>query len=87
MLAAAINPIPRFGNMLGGTPVYMKTLVPTRTNEVISCMFDNTEGVVHRVNEDLVVCVSPPADREKEVSLRLQIGQRGSLDSQFFYSE
>ncbi len=86
-VAVTINPIPRFGNMLGGTPVYVKTLVPTRNEEDIHCLFDNNEVVMRRVNEGLVVCVSPPSDREKEVSLRLTVGQRQPLKSQFFYSK
>ena len=84
---ATINPIPRFGNMLGGTAVYMKTMVPTRPNEQISCKFGEADGVPRRINDELTVCVSPPSEREGAVVLRLQVGNRGALMSQYLYSK
>ena len=84
---AQINPIPRFGNMLGGNAVYMKTMVPTRPDEQISCKFGNADGVPKRINAEHVVCVSPPSEREGAVVLRLQVGNRGPLISQYLYSK
>jgi len=81
-----INPTPRFGNMLGGTPVYIPTQVPTREDEAITCKFGGKDAIVRRVSPAMLFCVSPPADKEERVRLELQIGQRGLLTSQFFYS-
>ena len=84
---ATINLIPRFGNTLGGTAVYIKTLIPTRLDEQISCKFGDADGIPRRINEELIVCVSPPSEKEGAVVLHLQVGNRGALMSQYLYSK
>ena len=86
MFVATINPSPRFGNMLGGTLVYVQTQVPTREDEAISCKFGGKAAITRRISPAMLFCVSPSADKEGQVRLELQIGQRGLLTSQFFYS-
>lgn len=73
--------------MLGGTAVYIRTEVPTRNEEHITCKFGRKLGVAKKIDRNLVVCVSPATEREGEVILQLQIGQRGLLESKFFYSK
>ena len=81
---ASIELHPRFGNMLGGTPILIDPGVPFAGNEEIGCDFDGikTDGV-HINNSNLALCVSPTLPDFSSIPFELTITGRTPQQTEF----
>ena len=74
---------PRFGNMLGGTPVLIDPGVPFAGNEEIDCDFDGIKTTGVHINSNLALCVSPTLPDFSSIPFELTISGRAPQQTEF----
>lgn len=80
---ASIELRPRFGNMLGGTPVLINPGVPLAGGEEIGCNFNGIETAGVHINSNLALCVSPTLPDFGSIPFELRIAGRSPQETDF----
>ena len=80
---ASIELHPRFGSMLGGTPVLFDPGVPFAGNEEIDCDFDGIKTSGVHINSNLALCVSPTLPDFSSIPFELTITGRAPQQTEF----
>ena len=69
--------------MLGGTAVLIETAIGFKKTEQIVCTFDGIQVPGRKVNNTLVMCVSPLLSKPGYVLFTLRIGTRHQEESHY----